>query len=60
MWRFTIVVEEMKEDADGNILSFGEMPNESPNVQFVSDKNNEDDESDEIAEFDEFDEFGEY
>jgi len=69
IWRFMIEVEEFletstKEELPATTLSFGEMPNEAPKVQFVSEEQKEHDPYgdilDDFNEFEQFNEFNEY
>jgi hypothetical protein len=69
MWRFMISVEDFpekssKEELPCTLLSFGEMPEKAPSIQFVSEKESNDDPygdiMDEFDDFEEYNEFGEY
>ena len=69
MWRFMIEVEELLEKSTqkklpATVLSFGEMPGEAPNLQFVSEEQKEHnplgDELEDLNEFEQFDELNEY
>ncbi len=69
MWRFMIEVEELLEistqkELPATVLSFGEMPSEGPNVQFVSEEQKEQDTYSDVLDnfndFEQFDEFNEY
>ena len=69
MWRFMIEVEEILEtsaqkELPATVLSFGEMPGEAPNLQFVSQEQKEHDPYsdvlDDFNDFEQFDEFNEY
>ena len=69
MWRFLIEVEELIEkstqkELPATVLSFGEMPGEAPNLQFVSEEQKEHnplgDELEDLNEFEQFDELNEY
>ena len=65
LWRFMIEIieidEDKTEDQPQTLLSFGTMPQESPNIQFVANNNDlsmSDDDFDD--DFDEFNEFENY
>lgn len=69
MWRFMIQVEELLEvstqkELPSTVLSFGKMPNEGPNLKFISEEKKEHDhygdELDDFNEFEQFDEFNEH
>ena len=71
LWRFMIEVEDIlgqdsRSDLPKTVLSFGYMPKEAPNVQFVSEVETKDDDDptadifDEFNEFEQFDEFESY
>ena len=67
-WRFMITVEDIKEtikQSDAKeVLKFGEMPLDAPNIQFVSENDSEDDDDQDDLFYDgdlnEFEEFDEY
>ena len=67
-WRFMITTEEISEtDSDNKakeVLKFGEMPLDAPNIQFVADNIDEEENEDDDLFFDgdlnEFEEFNEY
>ena len=63
-WRFMVSVEQISECnkplKGKTIISFGEMPSSAPNVQFVSDQNNDEDDLDDEFGFNEFEEFNEH
>ena len=69
MWRFMIEIEELLEtstqkELPATVLSFGEMPDEVPNLQFVSIEQKKHnpfgDELEDLNEFEQFDELNEY
>jgi len=64
LWRFMIEVEEideLKEVEEAEVvLSFGNMPEEAPMVQFISDEDNLTEEEEEDIFGDALDEFNEF
>ena len=71
LWRFMIEVENIlgedsRTDLPNTVLSFGHMPKEAPNIQFISEIEIKEDDDligdifDEFNEFEQFDEFESY
>jgi hypothetical protein len=66
-WRFMITVEQITETETSQeakeVLKFGKMPLDAPNIQFISDSDGKEDQEDDLFfndDLNEFEEFNEY